>query len=328
MPESAVVAILGTRYRDFSVEEEVLAPIGAELRSGPGRNHDDIVAVAGGADIILAGSGPRFDARTIAALSCQAIVRYGVGTENIDLEAARAHGLWIARVADYGTEAVATHAVAMALAALRRLREADQRVRDGRWEFASLRPLHLPSASVAGIIGFGRIGRHAASQLCGLGFSVLAHDPIVQIESDHPFVTGVDLEELLRRSDVISLHMPGDPSGKPFFDADLMPRLKDGSILVNTSRGSLIDPVALRAGLRAGKPAFAALDVFPVEPTDPTLFSGVEDAVLLSPHMAWYTEESEHDLRVKAATEALRVLKGERPLEVVVEAPAGVRSKP
>lgn len=319
MPEQPVVAILGTRYADFSVEEEVLAAAGARLVSGAGHSFDEVVDVASNADVILAGSAPRFDARTLSALSCRGIVRYGVGTERIDLDAARARNIWVARVADYGTEAVATHAVAMVLAAMRRLRQADQRVRSGQWEFASLRPLHLPSASTAGVIGFGRIGRHAAKQLAGLGFRVLAYDPIFPPRPADAYAESASLDDMFEQADVISIHMPGEPSGKPFFDSERLARLRPGSILVNTSRGSLIDADALRAALQAGRPAFVALDVYATEPANAALFEGLEDVTLLSPHMAWYTEESERDLRIKAAAEALRLLRGERPLEVVVE---------
>lgn len=319
MSGRAVVAILGTRYEDFSLEAEVLAACDIEIRSGPGADREQILSAAASADVILAGSAPRFDAETIEGLACRGIVRYGVGTESIDLAAARRRGMWVVRVADYGTESVATHAVALALAGIRRLREADQRVRDGRWEFATLRPLRLPSASTVGLVGFGRIGQHAARQFAGIGFRVVAYDPAVPVDGLVPGVTSASLEEILTTSDVISLHLPGAPDGTPLLDAEAMGRLKEGSVLVNTARGSLIDMEALRRGLLAGRPRLAALDVLPTEPPDPALLDCLEDRLLLTPHMAWYTEESERDLRVKAAHETLRLLKGERPHDVVVE---------
>jgi D-3-phosphoglycerate dehydrogenase len=316
--KNRVVAILGTRYADFGIETEVLAPAAVEIRSSVGGDRADIVSVAADAEVILAGSGPKFDADTLAALSCRGIVRYGVGTESIDLDAARQRGIWVSRVADYGTEAVATHAVTLAMAALRRLREADARVRSGHWGFAPLRPLHLPSASTVGLVGFGRIGQHAARQFVGIGFSVLAYDPLASVEGRVAGVQSASLEELLSRSDVVSLHLPGNPDGSPLFDAAMLARLKPGSILVNTARGSLIDGAGLLRGLNSDRPAIAALDVFPTEPPEPAFLAEVGDKMLLSPHMAWYTEESEHDLRMKAAAEALRLLRGERPHEVVV----------
>ena len=319
MKSELQVAILGTRFSDFGIERSVLEPIGARITDGSGDDRTSIIEQGGGADVILAGSGPKFDAQTLEALTCKGIVRYGVGTESIDLEAAKRLGIWVARVADYGTEAVATHAVALALAAVRRLREADLRIRSGNWGFAQLRPLHLPSAMTVGVVGAGRIGRHAAGQFVGLGFKVLTYDIIepIQMIPGVQFISSLD--GLIAQSDVLSLHLPAAPGGSPLFDGAMLDKLKPGSIIVNTSRGTLIEPSALAQGLSVGKPAFAALDVFATEPPNLAVFDGVEDQLLLSPHMAWYTEESEADLRFKAAHEARRLLLGEQPNEIVVE---------
>jgi D-3-phosphoglycerate dehydrogenase / 2-oxoglutarate reductase len=311
------VAILGTRYPDFSVEEEILAPLGVEIVAGAGATSDEIADLAGNAAVILAGSGPRFDAATIARLACRGIVRNGVGVETVDLEAARAAGIWVARVADYGTEAVAFHAVTLAVAGVRRLLEADRRVRSGGWGFAELRPLHLPSALVAGVVGFGRIGRRVAELLAGLGFEVAAHDPLAAV--DAPGVRDLSLAELLAAADVVSLHAPAPADGSFLVGAAELAAMRPGSVLVNTSRGALVDEAALVAALAAGRPATAALDVYEREPVDASVFADVAEHVILTPHMAWYTEESEHDLRVKAAQEARRLLTGERPRDVVVE---------
>jgi len=311
------VAILGTRYPDFSLEETVLASLDVRIVSGPGASSDEIVATAGDAEVIVAGSGPRFDAATLARLRCTGIVRSGVGVETVDLDAARRAGIWVARVADYGTDAVALHAVALALAGVRRLVEADRRVRAGEWGFAPLRPLHLPSALVAGVVGFGRIGRRAADLLGGLGFEVVAHDPVAPV--DAPGVRGVPLAELLATADVVTLHAPAPADGSFLVGAHELATMRPGAVLVNTSRGSLVDEEALVAALAAGRPATAALDVYASEPPSPDRFAPVAEHVILTPHMAWYTEESQHDLRVKAAEEAARLLRGERPHEVVVE---------
>jgi D-3-phosphoglycerate dehydrogenase len=319
----AAVAILGTRYEDFSIEEEVLAGLDVELRAGPGRSADDVVAVAGDADVVLAGAAPRFDAPVIERLGVRGIVRYGVGVDSIDLDAARRAGMWVARVADYGTEAVALHTVTLALAGVRRLREADARVRAGEWGFAELRPLALPSSMTAGVVGYGRIGRRVAELLAAFGFRVLAHDPMVTIPSSGP-VEAADLETVLA-ADVVSLHAPGPPGGAPLLGAEALALMRPGSVLVNTARGSLIDAPALAAALRAGRPRVAALDVFPGEPPDLAPFEGVLDRLLLSPHMAWYTQESERTMRVKAAEAARALLQGERPADVVVEPAAPPR---
>lgn len=313
-----VVAVLGTRFEDLAIERETLAPLGVTLRTSRGGDRDEILAAAGGAEVVMTGSAPRFDRPTLEGLQCRGIVRYGIGTETIDLDAARALGIWVARVSDYGTEAVALHAVSLALAGVRRLVQADRHVRSGGWGFGHLRPLHLPSASVAGVVGYGRIGRRAAGMLGGLGYHVLVHDPYV--ENPPPDVEFVaQLGELLDRADIVSLHVPGAPDGSPLLGREELARCRPHGVLVNTARGSLIDRQALIEALAAGRPGVAALDVFDQEPIDHGAFAEVADHVILTPHMAWYAVESERDLRQKASEEAARLLRGERPHDVVVD---------
>ncbi len=311
------VAVLGTRYADLGIEEEVLGPLDVTLVLGDGGSPDEILEVASDAEVVLCGSRPKFGAEVLAGLSCRGIVRYGIGVDTIDLQAAAERGIAVARVSDYGTEAVAFSAVSAAMALFRRLPEADAALRGGAWGVAGLRPLHLPSASVAGVVGYGRIGRQAATYLRGLGFAVVAHDEYVEVPAEDG-VRSASLDEVLESSDVVTLHAPGDPSGRPLLDADRLGRMKPGSILVNTARGSLVDLPALLSALAAGRPRFAALDVFPTEPVDPSVFEPVADRVLLTPHVAWYTEESEADMRRKAAAEAARLLRGEPLREPVV----------
>lgn len=305
--DKPVVAILGTRYRDFAIEEEALHSTGATILADPGATPEAIVKIAGAAQVILAGSAPRFTPEVLEELTCKGIVRYGVGTDSIDLPTARRLGIAVARVSDYGTEAVAFHAVSSAVALLRRLPEADRSIRAGGWGFADLRPLHLPSTLTAGVVGYGRIGKQAARYFSGLGFTVQAFDEYVEVDGEQ-HTRAPDLATLLETSDVVSLHAPGNPDGAPLLGRDLLGRMSAGSVLVNTARGSLIDVAALVAGLREGRPARVALDVFPSEPADLSLFAGVEDQILFSPHMAWYTDESESDMRRKAADEAVRLL--------------------
>lgn len=311
------VAILGTRYADFAIEEQTLAPLGVSLVSGDGGSEEEIVEAAKEAAVVLAGSRPRFDASVLERLTCRGIVRYGVGTDSIDLQAARRYGIAVARVSDYGAEAVAFHAVSMALAQLRRLPEADRTVRSGAWGFAELRPLHEPSRLVAGVVGYGRIGRRTAACMRALGMRVCAYDPNVAIPETESLASG-DVLELLRSSDVVLLHTPATEDGSPLLDASALGHMRPGSVLVNTARGSLVDLPALVAGLREGRPARAALDVYPEEPPDPAVFADVGDRVLLTPHMAWYTEESETDMRRKAAAEAARLLSGQPLADPVV----------
>jgi D-3-phosphoglycerate dehydrogenase len=320
------VAILGTRFQDFEVERSVLGDV--ELTSGPGSTRDEVIEVAAGADVILAGAGPRFDAETLEAVGCRAIVRLGVGLDGIDLDRARSLGIWVVNVPDYGTEAVALHAVTLTLASLRRLTTADRHLREGSWGVGDLRPLHLPSSLAVGILGFGRIGRRVAAMLAGVGFGrFLVSDPLAEPSDLHTTLGDlparlVDPGELLAGSDVVTLHAP-PPAHGHMLGADELETMKEGSILVNTARGALVDTSALIAALLAGRPGLAALDVFEGEPPDVAIFEPVSDRVILTPHMSWYTEESELALRRQAAAEAGRILTSQQPLHAVVT-PAAV----
>lgn len=309
------VAIIGARWSDIELEAEILGVSAAEITTDPGGSSEAIVAAAGRADVILAGPRPQFDAVTLGQLKCRGIVRYGVGYDNVDVSAAARNSIAVAYVPDYGTEAVALHAVTLAMAALRRIPQLDSMVKRGVWDISRVRPLHLPGSLTVGVVGFGRIGRSAAGYFANLGFgTVLACDEYVAIEE--PGIEATSMEGLLERSDVVSLHAPGSGEGSLIGPNEIR-SMRDGSVIVNTARGSLIDTAALVAGLAAGRPAVAALDVFDPEPVDLAAFAEVLDQVIMTPHIAWYTEESEQALRTKTAQEARRFLDGDAPLHAV-----------
>jgi D-3-phosphoglycerate dehydrogenase len=311
------VAILGTRYPDFRTESSILGPQ-ATIVSAPGATPDEIVDAAGGAEVILAGSLPQFTREVLGRLSgCRAIVRSGIGVDSVDLEAAREAGIWVINIPDYGTEAVAQHTLALALAAVRRVAEADRMVKDGQWGFDPLRPIHLPDMMTAGVVGFGRIGRRVTDLMRAVGFGrVLVHDPYADIDGDG--IEPSSLEDLLSGADLVSLHAPGRADGHHLISSRELDLMKENSALVNTARGNLIDPPALARALAGGAPRIAALDVFSPEPPDLSVFAGVEHQLILTPHMAWYTEESQAELRRKSAEEAKRILEGTTPLNAIV----------
>lgn len=306
----ATVALLGTRYPDLSIEEETLP--GVSIVTGSGDTPDDIVSQTAQADVVIAGGRPRFTADVLDRMTPKAIVRAGIGVDSIDIEAARRNGYTVAFIPDYGTEAVAFHTISLMLAALRHIPALDRLVRSGAWGFADLRPMHLPGAVTLGIIGFGRIGQRVAELARGVGFTdLLIHDPFAPFED-------IELDELLTRSDIVTLHAPGPHDGSALLGHAEIAKMKPGSVVVNTARGSLIDPQALAAGLADGRPRTAALDVFSPEPPDLSPFADVKDHLILTPHTAWYTEESQADLRRKSAQEAWRILNGEKPLNAIV----------
>lgn len=310
------VAIIGARWPDVEIESDILGLDEDEIARDPGATAEAVVAAAVNAEVILAGPGPRFDRAVIEQLNCRGIVRYGVGYDNVDVTAALGRGIAVAYVPDYGTDAVALHAASLALAALRRIPQLDRMVKNGVWNIGLVKPLHMPSALTAGVIGFGRIGRATAVHLRNLGFGrTVASDEYVTV--DEPGIESATMAEVLSQADVISLHAPGSSDGSHLIGKPEIAMMRPGSILVNTARGSLVDVDALIMGLEAGRPAIAALDVFDPEPADPSKFGSVVNQVIMTPHMAWYTQESERALRVKTAEEGRRILDGGTPLNPV-----------
>ena len=296
------VAIIGARWPDVDLERGILGLTEGEIARDPGVTREDILVAASDAEVILTGPRPRFDAGTIERLRCRGIVRYGAGHNNVDVAAAQRNGMAVAYLPDYGTEAVAVHALSLALALLRSIPRADRLVKAGGWDLAPLRPLHLRSVLTAGIIGFGNTGRRTAQLFGGVGFGrVRACDDRVEVEA-------ASIETVLAESDIVSIHASAAPEATPIIGLDEISLMKPGTILINTARGSLVKPEALVSGLRGHRPAAAALEVIDPEPADPDTFADVLDQVIMTPHMGWHTEETERELRTKMAQEAKRVL--------------------
>lgn len=307
-----MVAVVGTRYGDLAIEEEALARFHPRWKSGWGGSEGELLALCEDAAVILAGAAPRFTSRVIEQLaSCRAIVRYGVGVDSVDLEAARGRGIRVANVPDYCAEEVSDHALALALALVRKLKTGDGLVREGQWAMTSLRPMYSFRDLTFGVLGLGRIGRTLARKARGVGFKVLGHDPAVSPDQALRWsVRHVAEGTLLEESDVLSLHVPLLPATRHFINADRIQRMKPGAVLINTARGGLVDEAALADALQSGRLSGAGLDVLEEEP--PLTGSPLLQApnLLLSPHSGWYSESSEIRLRQLASAEAARVLSG------------------
>lgn len=264
----------------------------AELRFGPIGTADQVAHLTDGADGLVVTLQPVREALVGSlASSVKVIGRAGVGLDNIDLEAARAAGLSVINQPNYGTNEVASHGVAMLLALQRRLLAYDRYVRQG-WQgpprVGTIEPL---DEMVVGLIGCGHIGSAVAVMLRGLVGAVVAHDPFAGA-----FPDGVEscasLDELLARSDAVSLHVPLNQETKRLLDRDRLQAVRPGALLVNVSRGGLIDEPALAEALHRGQIGGAALDVFETEPlpADSPLLDAPN--TLFSPHSAAYSARS------------------------------------
>ncbi len=300
-------------FPDVALERRILAGIGADLVVAGDR--DEALALARDADALLNTYLP-LDAGALGGMDrCRVIARYGIGTDNIDLDAARQQGIAVTNVPDYCVEEVAVHAVAMALALQRRLPQGQVSLLDGGWGVDALRPIHRLSAQVAGVVGLGRIGRQVAGHLAALGMTVLGHDPYV---ADLDGVQLVGLEELLSTADVVTLHSPLTPTTRGMVAGPQLKAMKPTAVLVNVSRGPLVVLEDLVAALHDGVIAGAGLDVFDHEPPDPERLRDVPN-LLATPHSAFYSEEALEESQRKAVGEVVAALTGQ-PLRYQVNA--------
>ncbi|MEM2123478.1 MAG: C-terminal binding protein [Candidatus Bathyarchaeia archaeon] len=307
-------------YPSIDVEGKILTSNGFDFRVYQCKGEDEVVEACWDADGILTTFAP-ITRRVIGALNkAKVIVRHGVGYDNIDVSSASEKGIMVVNIPDFGGSEVADHTLALIISLLRRIPQYDRLVKSGGWSgWAAYRPLHPLYRLTLGVVGFGRIGRQVALKaMRGFDMKVVANDPYVALEEfESLHVTPLTLEELLRISDVVSLHTPLTDETRHLIDQEKLKLMKPSAILVNTSRGPVIDQEALVEALRKGWISGAALDVLASEPPgedEPLL--GMEN-VILTPHVAWFSEESFIDLLQKAAYEVVRALKGEEPLHIV-----------
>ncbi|MGW0843484.1 C-terminal binding protein [Streptomyces sp. NPDC002787] len=300
-------------WPDDSVERSVIEAAGHTLVTGPAEPAsaeaiENLVAEHR-PDAILTCWAPVSATAIGTSPDLRIVARLGVGLDNIAVEAATDRGVWVTNVPDYCVEEVADHAVGMVLAWTRGLALFDRDVRAGRWDPASARLRRL-STLTCGVVGYGRIGRATAGRLGAFGCRILAHDP--HPPKDAPVVEMVGLEELLRRSDVVILHVPLTPDTHHIIGAEQLALMRRGGLLVNVSRGGLVDTDAVIKALDSGHLDGAAFDVLESEPHVPDGLLA-QPGALLTPHVAFSSDASVTELRRRAAEEVVRILEGEAP---------------
>jgi D-3-phosphoglycerate dehydrogenase len=293
----------------------VLEDAGFEVRSAVATTPQQVAGAAAGATALLVGDSPVTADVLAASAELRIVATVTAGTDQVDLDAARDRGVWVANVPDAYTEEVAVHALAMMLSLLRQLPRYDRHVREGGWDsLAGPRPAR-PSALTLGIVGLGRIGSRLAELARPLFGRLLGHDPACPPPAG---VEAVSLERLLAESDVVSLHTPITPHTRGLIGRDQLAQMRPGALLVNVSRGGLVDEPALLEALDAGRLAGAGLDVLAQEPpTDGSLLR--HPAVLLSPHAGFLSPQSEREGVARQAANVAAWARTGRPLSVVVE---------
>jgi D-3-phosphoglycerate dehydrogenase / 2-oxoglutarate reductase len=303
---------------DVGIEAAVLAAVGGRLLVAQTGTEAELLELAPGADAIMTCFAQVTPSVVEAAPHLKVIGRYGVGVDNIAVNTASDRGVIVANVPAYCVDEVAEHAIALLLSLARRITRYDNAVRTGNWALATGMPIHRLSGRSLGIVGFGRIGRAVAARGKALGMRVMAFDPRAADETFRSqLVQRASLDELLSESDFVSLHTPLTPETHHLIDWDALNKMKPTSFVINTSRGGVIDLVALERALKSGVIAGAGLDVFEPErlPQDHPLLS--VDSVVVTPHVGFYSEESIGDLQRLAAQNVAAVFEGRAPMSVV-----------
>jgi D-3-phosphoglycerate dehydrogenase len=252
------------------------------------------------------------DSMMAAMPACKIIARVGTGLDSIDLDAAARRGIQVTNVADYSVDEVSTHAIALLLAWARRLPQYLDMVRAGRWDSTGAGAIHRLSGQTLGIAGFGRIGQAAAAKALGLGLRVIVCDPYRPAEDIAAAgAEPADWATLLAEADYISLHVPLTPQSAHLINADALAAMKSSAVLINTARGGLVDEAALAAAVRGGDIAGAALDVLAHEPPGDDEPLRGDPRIQITPHTAWYSQEAQRDVVVRACEDVQRVLSGQ-----------------
>ena len=308
-----LIAITDSPFPSLNPAKKALARLDPEYRMAKSPNADDILAVARNADAILV-TYAKLSGELLRQLkNCKAIGRFGLGVDNIDLPAAKKLNIAVNYVPDYCLREVSDHAMALLLALARKVPLANKLVQSGRWEVPPIVPLRRLEGQTLGLVGFGNIPRALAPKAKAFGFKVLTHDPFVKSDMlASAGVEGVSFDNLLARSDFVSVHAPLLPATRGLMNAAAFAKMKKGAYLINTARGPLIDEPALIAALNSGHLGGAALDVVTTEPLakDSPLLG--RDNVVLTPHTAFYSVEALEELQTKCASDVARVLSGEK----------------
>ena len=302
------------------VEKAILEPLGCSVVSQRAfTDQDALIDLVRDADYVITQFAPVNAAAIECMQKCTIIVRYGIGVDNVDLVAAERKGIPVCNVPDYCIDEVADHTIAMILDLTRRITQNALTVRGGGWglavEPAEMRALN---GQTVGVVAYGRIGREVALRLGPFKCRVVACDPGVEparMEADG--VEPVSLQRLYAESDIVTLHCPSTEETRSMIASDSIGAMKDGALLINVARGTLVDTADLVAALRSGKLAGAALDVTDPEPIDPGHpLVGMEN-VLITSHVASVSEPSGRTLRTSVANTVAAAIRGEKLPNVV-----------
>lgn len=303
-------------FDSLDIEREILATadVDIELVDSEAREEplEDIADDAAGLIVMY----EEIDEDVLGLMpNCQVISRTGIGVDNVDVEAATEQGTYVTNVPDYCIDEVSDHTIALMLALQRKIVFYNDRVRDGDWDVAAGRPMTRLGEQTIGLIAFGNIAREVGRKASALGMEVLAWDPFLNDDDiENGGATPVDeLPDLLERSDVVSVHPPLTPETEGMLSTDEFETMKESAFVLNVARGGIIDEDALATALDAEEIVGAGIDVVAEEPPTESNPLVDHDDVILTPHAAWNSTQSVHELREKAAMNVRVALEGDVP---------------
>ncbi len=313
------VVITDFEYPHVDKEKELVEAAGAEFVAGQAKTEEELIALTHNADVVI-NQYALLTPRVISAMkNCRAIVRYGIGLDTVDIPSATKMGIMVCNVPTYGLHEVSDHTIAMLLGGVRKLGAMNQSVKKGVWDCNLARPISRIYGKTLGLVGFGNIPRMVARKLKPWNLNILIYDPYIDdsVLSEIGGVKRADFNDLLADSDYISCHVPLTEETHHMFGYEQFCKMKPDSYFINTSRGPAVDEQGLKTALDEARIQGAAVDVLETEPAaiDNPLFG--YDNIVITPHMAWYSEEAGSDLQRMTAEEAVRVLKEKPPLSCV-----------
>ncbi len=312
MPDAPKFVITDYGFPTITIEREIIETAGGQLAAFQCKTEEEVIAAAKEADAILVQWAPLTQAVLQQLQHCKVIVRYGIGIDNIDLDAARSRGIMVCNVPDYCIDEVADHTFALAMSLARQLPTIDPLVRQGVWKIVPPRPMPASRQMTFVTIGCGRIARAVLDRARACKFHLATYDPYLPAGTKlPPDVQILDMDEALKTGDIVSLHLPLTEATRHLLNRKALSKMKPTSLLLNTSRGGLVNTVELAAALNRGQIAGAALDVFEQEPLDAAHPLMKCTNVLLTSHVSWYSELSQPQLQRMAADEAVRAVKDE-----------------
>ncbi|VXB65519.1 C-terminal binding protein [Citricoccus sp. K5] len=307
------IVVTDHAFGDVRQERELAEAIGADFSVFQCTTPEETIRAVSGADAVITNFAPMGREQMAAMNRGGTVIRYGVGVDSVDLEAARDLGVNVANVPDYGIDTVADHAAAMMLALLRRLPHYTTQIRDKGWVApVQVGPLTSFGRITIGLLGVGRISCALADRLHPFGFRIVGYDPYTNPEAaaEH-HVELLSLDEVLASAQGFSLHLPATPETVRLINKDTLAKMPRGAVIVNTSRGPIVDEEALAEAIRDGRIAGAGLDVFDPEPlADNSPLRNLTE-VILTPHAAFYSSESIDNLQRLAGEEAVRGVLGQ-----------------